>query len=73
MAWCVDIPETMAKSDIGLRDLPDAYLAFAISHIVLGVLGAFWSNKTYHKIYAVFWLVFTLGYLSVTTLAQIAV
>jgi len=36
------------------------------------VVAAFWSNKTYHKIYAVFWPVFTLGYLSITTLAEIA-
>ena len=72
MAWCIDIPETMVKSDIGLRGLPDAYLAFAIPLIVLSVVAAFWSNKTYHKIYAVFWPVVVLGYLSITTLTEIA-
>jgi hypothetical protein len=72
VAWCIDIPETMVKSDSDLRGLPDAYLAFAITHIVLGVVAASWPNKTYHKIFAIFWPVFTVGYLSITTLAEIA-
>lgn len=72
LAWCVDVPETMLKSDVGLRGLPDAYVAFSFLQIVLAATAAFWSNKTFHKFYAVFWLVFTLGYLSATTLAEIA-
>ena len=72
LAWCVDVPETMFKSGEGLRGLPDAYLAFAVPHIALAVIAAIWSNKTFHKFYAVFWLMFTLGYLSLTTLAEIA-
>lgn len=40
IAWCVDIPETVAKSDVGLRGLPDAYLAFAIPHIILSAVAA---------------------------------
>jgi len=62
----------MAKSDVGLRGLPQDYLAFAIPHITLAAIAAFWSNKSFHRFYAVFWLVFTLGYLSITTLAEIA-
>jgi hypothetical protein len=72
LAWCLDIPETMAKSAGGLRGLPEAYLAFAIPYLVLAVIAAFWANKTYHKLYAIFWPVFTLSYLSMTTLAEIA-
>ena len=71
-AWCIDIPETMAKSDSGLRALPDAYLAFVITHIFLSVVAAFWPNKIYHKFFAIFWPVFTIGYLLMTTLAEIA-
>lgn len=71
-AWTIDIPETVAKSDGGLRGLPEAYLAFVISHIVLSVAAAIWPNRLFHKVYAVAWLVFTVGYLSATTLAQIA-
>ncbi len=72
MAWCIDIPETMTKSATGLRGLPDAYLAMVIPQLTLSVVAAVWPNKTYHKIYAIFWPVFTVGYLSITTLAQIA-
>ena len=72
LAWCVDIPETMAKSDGGLRGLPEAYLAFSVSQITLAAIAAFWSNMRFHRFYAVFWPVFTLSYLSITTLAEIA-
>jgi hypothetical protein len=72
IAWCIDIPETVTKSDSGLRELPGEYLAFVIPQIVLSVVAAFWPNKMYHKIFAIFWPVYTLGYLSITTLAAIA-
>lgn len=72
IAWCIDIPETMLKSDSGLRGLPEAYIAFVILQIVLSVVAALWANKAYHKFYAIFWPVFTVGYLSLTTLRQIA-
>jgi len=72
VAWCIDMPETLSKSEGGLRGLPEAYLAFVVTHIVLDVVAAIWPNRLFHKIYVVFWLVFTVGYLSLTTLAQIA-
>lgn len=62
----------MAKSDIGLRELPDAYLAVAIPHNALSVVAAIWSNRNYHKFFAMFWPLDTLGYLSITTLTEIA-
>jgi len=71
-AWCLDIPETVLKSEDGLRDLPEAYVYMLVTQISCAVLGAFWSNRIYHRIYAVGWPVFTLAYLSVTTLAEIA-
>ena len=71
-AWCIDVPETILKSDVGLRQLPEAYIVLIATQIILAALGIAWSNKRFHRFYAVFWPVFTLGYLSVTTLAQIA-
>ena len=72
IAWCIDVPETVLKSEIGLRELPDAYLVFVIAHLGFSMIGVFWSNKTFHKVFALFWSVFTIGYLSTTTLLQIA-
>jgi hypothetical protein len=73
IAWCIDIPETVLKSDGGLRGLPEAYVFLVATQLVMNLLGAIWPNATYHKIFAVFWPIFTVGYLSVTTLAQIAI
>ena len=72
VAWLIDIPETVLKSDAGLRDLPEAYFAFIAIIIVMNLIGMFWSNKTYHKLFVVFWPVITVGYLTITTLAEIA-
>ncbi len=72
VAWFMDIPETMAKSGTGLRELPDLYLVFAGTQIVLCTVAAIWSSKRFHKFYAVFFLLFTMTYLSLTTLAEIA-
>ena len=72
VAWCIDVPETVLKSTGGMRDLPEAYIALVIVNILLLALAAAWPNKTYHKFAAIFWPVFTVGYLSLTTLVQIA-
>jgi hypothetical protein len=72
LAWCIDIPETVLKSEGGMRGLPQAYLVFVVTHLIFTTVGVFWSNRTYHKIVAVGWPVLTVGYLSITTLAQIA-
>ena len=71
-AWCLDIPETMMKTEDGLRDLPQAYLVFALTQLTLALVGCFVSNRKFHKAYAVVYPTLTLGYLSLTTLRQIA-
>jgi hypothetical protein len=72
LAWCVDIPETVLKSDSGLRGLPEAYLAFVSIQISTNAIAALWSNKTFHKVFAVIWPIVTVAYLALTTLRQIA-
>ena len=72
VAWCIDIPETVLKSTGGMRDLPDAYVALVIVNVLLLVLAAVWPYKTYPKLVAIVWPVYTVGYLSVTTLVEIA-
>ena len=44
--------------DVGLRGLPDAYLAFAIPHIILSAMAAIWSNEAYHKFFRYLYRVF---------------
>lgn len=71
-AWCLDIPETVLKAEEGVRDLPEIYLAMVAVQFSLAGLAVLWSNMSYHKFYAVFWPVFTVGYLAFTTLSAIA-
>jgi hypothetical protein len=71
-AWCLDIPETLLKAEERVRDLPQVYVGMVVIQLCLSALAIFWSSMAYHKFYAVFWPVFTLGYLSLTTLAAIA-
>ena len=72
LAWVIDIPETLLKSRYQLRDLPPGYPFLVSTFIALGLVGAIWSNKIYHKIFAVLWGTFTVIYLSATTLREIA-
>jgi hypothetical protein len=70
--WCIDIAETMSKAQMGLRDLPAHYLAFAVFMVALGVFGAVTRSHRLHTIYAPLWLVTVLIYLGSTTLSRIA-
>ena len=71
-AWLIDVPETVIKSEAGLRGLPEAYIALVSVHVLLNLLAVFWSNRAYHKFFAIFWPIWTVGYLSFTTLDEIA-
>ncbi len=72
IAWCIDVPETLLKADMGLRDLPQHYLFFFATMFLLCLVGAFTRNRRYHGFFAVFWLCALLSYLGTTTLARIA-
>ncbi len=71
-AWCLDIPETVLKAEEGVRALPQVYIALVVLQLALAGLAIFWSNSGFHRFYAVFWPVFTVGYLAFTTLSVIA-
>ena len=71
-AWCVDVAETGFKARDGLRDLPPAYLGWVGALILLSLVAARTDSRRFHAAFAVFWLVWVLGYLSLTTLGQIA-
>ncbi|TDG11816.1 hypothetical protein E2F43_15710 [Seongchinamella unica] len=71
-AWCLDIPETVLKAEEGVRALPQIYLVLIATQLSLAAVAICCSNLSFHRFYAVFWPVFTVGYLSLTTLAVIA-
>jgi len=72
IAWCIDVPETVLKADMGLRELPQHYVIFVVTMFSLSLVGAFTRNRRFHGLFAVFWLCFFLAYLGMTTLARIA-
>jgi hypothetical protein len=72
IAWCIDIPETILKADMGLRDLPEGYVFFVSILLTLSLVGAFTRSRRFHGFFAVFWLCALLTYLGTTTLARIA-
>jgi hypothetical protein len=72
LAWCIDVPETLLKAGAGLRELPQSYLVFVSSMLGLSLIGGATSNRLYHAVFSVYWLVALLAYLGLTTLSRIA-
>ena len=72
MAWVIDVPDTQLKGKEGLRAIPAEYAVFALTHITLAIIGASTSDRRSHSVYAVLWPVLSLGFLTFTTLAQMA-
>ena len=72
LAWCIDIPETVLKAQGGLRALPTAYVAWVSVLLVMSAIAGWTGNRRYHAFFAVFWLAWIIGYLSLTTLRVIA-
>jgi hypothetical protein len=72
VAWCIDIAETVLKARGGLRALPPIYLGWIAVLIVLSLIAARTENRRFHAAFAIFWLMWVMGYLSLTTLGQIA-
>jgi hypothetical protein len=71
-AWCIDIAETTLKAGAGLRDLPQLYLLFIPTLLILSLVGAVTSSRKYHAVFSVVWAISMLTYLGLTTLSNIA-
>ncbi len=72
ITWVLDIPETTLKATGHLRELPADYLVFAFFQLSLLLICLFTTNRTAHRIIAIVWPLVMLGYLSTTTLVNIA-
>lgn len=71
VARSLDIPETLVKAQGGIRALPPAYVAWVSVLLILAAIAIWTPNRRYHAFYAVFWLVWVLGYVSLNTLRVI--
>ena len=71
VARLIDIPETLLKEQVGLREIPAEYAVFALVQLGLAVVAAITPNRSFHAVYAIFWAVSSIGYLTLTILGQI--
>ena len=72
VAWVIDIPETVMKGQEGLRGVPAGYAILAATHVTLALVGAMTSDRRFHAAYAVLWPTVSVGFLTFSTLNQIA-
>ena len=72
LGWCIDRPETVMKGGADLRAVPESYFVFVGVLITLSVVGATTASRWYHRFFVVFWPVWVLSYLALTTLSEIA-
>ena len=70
--WIIDIPETLLKGDIGLREVPVLYFVFAGWNIASCLLGILFEQRRVQTVLSLQWFVVVAAYLGVTTLAEIA-
>ena len=62
VAWLIDFPETVLKSETGLRGLPEEYHLFLSLHLIIAATGFVASNRIVHTVLPVLWLTLMLYY-----------
>lgn len=61
-AWLIDLPETVLKSESGLRGLPEEYHLFLGLHLAMAATGYFARNRVVHLLLPVLWLALMMYY-----------
>ena len=72
LAWCLDIPETVAKSSAGLRPVPAEYFWFVGLHLVIAATGLITRKHIVHVLLPILWLVLVVFYVLMSSLGYIA-
>jgi hypothetical protein len=67
----LDIPETLEKQRLHLRDVPAAYVFVVPGLLVITLVGLVTDRRQVHAVLAVGWLVILLAYLFLSPLARI--
>jgi len=68
----LDIPETLEKQRLHLRDVPAAYVFVVPGLLAITLVGLVTGRRQVHAVLAVAWLVILLAYLFLSPLARIA-
>ena len=48
VAWLLDIPETLLKSEVGVRDFPRDYFVFIVVQLATAITGLVTANRKVH-------------------------
>jgi len=71
LAWLIDIPETVLKSDAGLRGVPEDYVVFVSIQLAIAITGFVFRNRMLHLLLPIVWLTFTLFYVLFSVVGRI--
>lgn len=71
VAWCLDIPETVVKSNADLRPLPQEYFWFVGLQLTIAVTGLVTRKHFVHLLLPILWFAVTVYYVLMSTLGQI--
>lgn len=50
VAWLLDIPETLLKSEVGVRDYPRDYFVFIVVQLATAITGLVTANRKVHTV-----------------------
>jgi hypothetical protein len=72
IVFLMDLPETLMKGVMHLRPVPSPYPYVITGLILISVVGVITKNRRIHGVLCVAWLLITLSYLFLSSLAQIS-
>lgn len=71
-AWCLDIPETVSKAAVGLRDIPQEYFWFVGLQLSMAAVGFVARHAAVHVALPIAWFSLTVFYVVMSTVGQIS-
>ena len=72
LAWCLDIPETLAKAGAELRPVPPEYFWFVGFQLAIAAIGLATRKHVVHLLLPILWFSLTVNYVVLSSLGFIA-
>jgi hypothetical protein len=71
LALLIDVPETVWKQVMHLRDVPAQYVYFLPGLLAIAVISALSKNRRVHEVLSVVWLAMHAGYFTFTAIEKV--
>jgi hypothetical protein len=72
VAWLIDIPETLVKSKVDLRAVPEEYYVFVGLELAIAVTGLVSQHRIVHTLLPFAWMLLTIYYSFASIIGQIS-